>query len=231
MKIVIPRNYPSAFESFNDYMGFSRKYRPVFEMPIKRVYYPGAFADFETLEFFMDFTEVNEVYFCDYWAKSEWDNIVSEFLRIMGENVSLIKVADYYPAHFGLSKWADFWHQDCSEVADIDNCSFVSEYKVKRGNRELKLYYFGTEAIGTYDVLLGLKLRMDVVVCQDHGLGGLWTSFCEGSLLHDIAKRRKFLPKYLMVGCDQNPWSGYSQCIPDFGKFGLHQLPRGLYKR
>ena len=230
MKINIPGSPPPLYLSEEE-LNFFNKKKPIFNSNIKRVFYPGAFSDFETLDFYLNYTEVSEVFFCDYWAKNDWNEVEANFQIILGREVKLRKIADYYPEKFGLKTWSEFWHPECNLNEYIDNYSFVSEYSIKKHKREIKFYYFGTEAIKTYEILLNLKIKMDIVVCQDHGLGGFWTTFCEGSLLHIIAEQRKLLPDFLMVGCDQAPWSGYSEYIPDFGKFGMHQTARGFYIR
>ena len=76
-------------------------------------------------------------------------------------------------------------------------------------------------------MLLKNDIKIDIVVTQDHGLGGCWTSFCNDSILEKIAVDYKMLPKIILSGGEA--WNGYMKVSDYFGKFGMHQAERTLF--
>ena len=59
-----------------------------------------------------------------------------------------------------------------------------------------------------------------LVVVQDHGFGGNYSSFGKGGRLERIARRRNVFPKWLLVGARSRqerfePWSGYGDAGTD----------------
>ena len=68
---------------------------------------------------------------------------------------------------------------------------------------------------------------MDVLVTQDHGLGGCWTSFCNDSKLEELAVDHKMLPKMILSG--DEAWRNYEAASDWFGKFGMHEGNRKLF--
>jgi hypothetical protein len=196
----------------------------------KTLLYPGAGYDFSTLRFFMEVSGVKDYYYCDYMNYDITDNSVYNNLveQLSTYGYLVIKAGELQPGYFNQSRWGQFWHRDHIRFGgDVQN-SFISLYRIIRGGKILNLYYLGTEAIQSYEILLKNNKKMDIVVTQDHGLGGLWTTFCQGSILETLANQYNKLPDILMVGEDYQPWEGYENISSNFGSFGLHQAPRKL---
>jgi len=147
--------------------------------------------------------------------------------------VSFSKELSY--TDFNQESWSSFWHKDYSYHSEIEisEGSGIYEFKItkpkslepkynrKTGKTELeydewKFIYMNTEGIKTYKVLLDANIYFDIVVTQNHGLGGFWTGFCRGSLLEKYAIEQKKLPKYILLdehsdgGWDSGPWDNFS---------------------
>jgi hypothetical protein len=198
----------------------------------KSLYYPGAGYDFSTLRHFITRTRVDCFYYCDYMNYEITKQVIlDKLIQELGDNGFRVEhVADMMPEHFGKRNWRDFWHRDAIPFGGSVENSFIAQYLISRKNKTWEFIYFGTEAIETYHVLLQNRLSMDVVVTQDHGLGGLWTTFCRGSFLEKISRKYDSMPQTLLVGEDHEAWYGYRKVSEPFGSFGLHQHPRVLYR-
>ena len=198
----------------------------------KSLFYPGAGYDFSTLKFFMEMSAVKNYYYCDYMNDeitniSVFENLVNQLspFGFLVQNIGNLR-----QEYFNQNQWAAYWYP--SQEARFGGTvfqSFISLYRIIKGGRQFNLYYFGTEAIQTYEILLKNKINFDIVVTQDHGLGGLWTTFCNGSILETLSRQYKKMPKILMVGQGQDSWDGYENITQPFGSFGLHQSSRLFY--
>lgn len=95
----------------------------------------------------------------------------------------------------------------------------------------LTFVYLDTEAIQTYIHVWGIAgCAPLIVVVQDHGKGGLWTSLGGDSLMYTASSR---LPRYLYVGNDtgSGPWPHYrrvSRGVID--EHSLHRSSRSLWE-
>ena len=162
------------------------------------------------------------------------DVILQEFNNQMGlQGYSIEYYADFTPRSFNQPNWNSFWHIDAKknmapgEPAD----AFISIFKIKKNKKTWNLYYFGTEAFQTFEILLQNTIKMDVVVTQDHGLGCFWDTFCKYSRLEKTARHLNLMPDYLLVGLNDEPWDYYLQTKKPFGAFGSWQHQRKLFKR
>lgn len=199
---------------------------------LKTLYYPGAGFDFSTLKYWMENSNIKQFYYCDYMNYditkfSILQNLIEEF----GEYEYIIQhIADLRPEYFNKNEWRDFWHHQAIPFGGSIENSHIILYRITKDDNTWELFYFGTEAIETYEVLLSHEINIDVMVTQDHGLGGLWTSFCYNSLLEEIAHDFNVKPRFLFVGDDCDPWNGYRRFSEPFGRFGLHEQERIIYK-
>jgi len=203
----------------------------------KNLFYPGAGYDFSTLLHFMFNSDIINFYYCDYYnAEFRIDSILNNLNRqFSSENIDckITHVTDLNPQFYKENDWIDFWHEDQNIIDKhyIEN-SYIALIEIKTPEKKCFLYYFGTEAVKTYQVLLINNIIFDVVVTQDHGsLGGLlWTTFCKGSELENLSLLYDKMPKILMVGENQESWNNYTQISEPFGRFGLHKHPRILFQ-
>jgi hypothetical protein len=198
------------------------------------LFYPGAGYDFSTLLYFMCHSDITNFYYCDYY-NTEYNRFsIQEELKqqfsLPNIHFEINYIESLHPQFYKKQKWEDFWHQEYNLNDQNIKNSFISIFEIKSFAKICHLYYFGTEAIETYRVLLMNNLNFDVVITQDHGLGGFWTTFCRGSMLENLSSEYNKMPKVLMVGEHQEAWSNYKQISEPFGNFGLHQHNRVLYK-
>ena len=200
----------------------------------KTLYYPGAYYDFTTLKYFLENSLIQDFYYCDYMNYELNEiNIINELNEQLSSNSYQVILRDTLtPEHFKQKDWESFWHRnlDARSVGAIDK-SFIYHYEIKSEENSWNLYYFGTEAIKTYTILIRNEIKMDVVVTQDHGLGCLWTTFCRGSYLEKSSVLNNSIPKFLLVGEDGEAWNGYERYTEPFGNFGMHIHSRILYKK
>lgn len=199
------------------------------------LFYPGSFYDFTAMEYFMESSPINTFFYCDYQNLHINEHSIMESFRTQLQNRFDIEfIAEIKPEYFGIDNWQEFYHPDSTSFGgDLDH-SFIKLFRVNTRVglfKKFYLFYFGTEAIATYHILLRNRIRMKIMVTQDHGLGGLWTTFCRGSHLESLSRTYRAMPQFLMVGETHEPWQGYAQyCLP-FGSFGMHNHQRILYKK
>lgn len=169
----------------------------------KSLYYPGAYLDFTTLKYFLETSMINDFYYCDYMNdelnETKIIDNLNDQLASIDYNVTLKALLQ--PEYFKQKDWESFWHRN-AEARSVGNInrSFIFQFEIKKEKQRWNLYYFGTEAIKTYEILIRNKTKMDVIVTQDHGLGCLWTTFCRGSILERLSLRYSSLPGFLLVG-------------------------------
>jgi hypothetical protein len=199
---------------------------------IKSLYYPGSGMDFSTIGYYTENSSIKTFYYCDYLNDQLRPQSILDELRRQLPNYKVNQIADIKPSYFNKSCWDEFWceESDGQTFSGRKENSFISLYRLEANDKIWELYYFGTEAIETYRVLLENKIKLDLVVTQDHGLGCLWTTFCKGSYLEAIARVNKNMPQYLLVGTDHQAWNGYKKISNAFGVFGVHEHQRIMYK-
>jgi hypothetical protein len=199
---------------------------------LKSLYYPGAGTDFSTIGYFTENTSVKTFYYCDYLNDQLRPQSILDELRTQLPNYKIQYIADLKPDYFNQSRWSDFWcsESDGQTFTGTKENSFISLYRIEFLDKICELYYFGTEAIETYHVLLENKIKIDLVITQDHGLGCLWTTFCKGSYLEVIARVKNEMPRYLLVGTFHEAWEGYNKISEPFGIFGVHEHERIMYE-
>jgi hypothetical protein len=199
----------------------------------RTLYYPGAYHDFSTIQFFMENSGVTDFYYADYMNNEINEYSILEALQKWFNKWNGYQITQHiniHPSYFHEDEWDAFWFADPqarfgSEVAK----SFISKYVIEKDDKTWNIYYFGTEGIATYEVLLKNNITLDIVVTQDHGLGGCWTSFCKDSLLKKIAKKYEMLPKMILSGGEA--WNNYKPISDWFGEFGMHEGKRKLWKQ
>ncbi len=199
---------------------------------LKSLYYPGAGTDFSTIGYFIENSSVKTFYYCDYLNDQLRPQSILDELRTQLPNYKIQYIADLKPDYFNQSRWSDYWcfESDGRTFSGRKDNSFISLYRIEFLDKICELYYFGTEAIETYRVLLDNNIKIDLVITQDHGLGCLWTTFCKGSYLEAIARVKDEMPRYLLVGTFQEAWEGYKKISEPFGIFGVHEHQRIIYE-
>ena len=198
----------------------------------KTLFYPGAGYDFSTIQFFIENSNINNFYYADYMnLEIHNETIFNNLTNWFGKwDYKIIEQIEIPPSFFKEKNWDKFWYPSSAARYNSElELSFITKYIIEKEGKTWNLYYFGTEGIATYEVLLRNKISLDVVVTQDHGQGGCWTSFCNDSLLETTASKYKMLPKIILSG--GVAWKGYQEASDWFGKFGLHERKRKIWKR
>ena len=212
----------------------SDSYKNKVDKRCKTLYYPGAYNDFTTLKYFLENSIVKDFYYCDYlnYELNEVKIIDNLNTQLSSSDYKVSLIALLTPEHYNQKDWESFWHRNAEarSVGEI-NKSFIFQFEIKKEKQRWNLYYFGTEAIKTYEILIKNKIKMDIIVTQDHGLGCLWTTFCRGSRLERLSLRYNSLPDFLLVGENGEAWDGYERITEPFGNFGMHNHPRSLFKK
>lgn len=199
---------------------------------VRSLFYPGSEFDFDVIKYFIETSKIGNFYYCDYGIDKQilLEKLRTYFVKI-GFAVAL--QCQLFPPHFNSKTWEDFWNKG-KYIEDgkilIGDISFINEYKIFNGKTSFKLTYFGTEAIATYKILLENRILPDLLVIQDHGCGGNWTYFSQGSLLETLSKEYNLYPSYILIDKNQNVWNNYDKISETVGRFGMHQDERVLYK-
>lgn len=209
------------------------------------LYYPGGYDDLSPFKLFGLKSSLRKYIYADYaYEKNKHPVYLPDYLRLTYEELT--------PETFGKNSWLEFWHENekSHEFASGEN-AFGCLYKTASLLREedepwwIDYYVFGTEAIQTYKILIENNLKPDVLVLQDHGMGGFWNHFGvenqsgETSYMYEIAKNH--LPEYIFANgqdIESGPthvWPGYeriTQPIKMSKEDGsMHEVLKALYKR
>lgn len=84
------------------------------------------------------------------------------------------------------------------------------EFDEDYGCKRFALVYLYADAIATFDAVFANYSRSpDLLVLQDHGFGGNYDKFGKDGLMHEIAKKTKTFPKYILCAENTSVWDGY----------------------
>ena len=199
----------------------------------KTLYYPASGTDFATFFYFAEHSHIKNFYYCDYLnTEFTTDAILNSFTeQAADKGYSITYYADFTPKSFHENTWDAFWHENSLQLAfGKPENAFASIFKIQKGTQSWNLFYFGTEGIKTYKILLNNNIKPDVVIVQDHGLGCFWTEFSGRSYLYEMAEDAECLPRYIVLGLNHEPWPYYTPVSKPFGVFGMHAHARQLFK-
>jgi hypothetical protein len=193
---------------------------------VNTIFYPGSGFDIETLAFFLDYSLASEIYYVDYLGIVNFE----ELKRLL-ENLRIpdVEETDKQLNDINIENWQCLWHPQSSHFENAEEISYYKILNFTYNGRKINLHFINTDAIGTYQYLLNRNIKIDLIVCQDHG-GVAWTNFCGDSLLHEIAYQSNSLPEYLMITEGQEEWPNYRKVTEDFGIFGLCKVKRSIYQ-
>lgn len=213
----------------------------------KTMFYPGSYEDFGMIETFVEESSIDCFVFMDYIDQR------FDFPRVSRcmPNMRIRSWRELQPQDFGVQTWDDFWydHPQSRDFGQPENAyAYVYDCISPRSRKEFKLYYLGTDAIGTYEVLFNHGIIPDVILIQDHGFGGQWQQYkydvnsepgsYGDSFLFQFALNHNCLPKYLFSQHwddeheTPDPWPGYVQVTEPIALGGdMHTFKRSLYKR
>ena len=210
-------------------------------------FYPGAYDDFGMIETFVENTTIDCFIFMDYIDQRFDFQRVSQCLP----NYQIRRSRELTPRNFGVDSWGDFWHEhpESRDFGHPENAyAYLHECISPKSGKKFKLYYLGTDAIKTYEVLFRSGIIPDIILIQDHGFGGQWRQFkvypdteygaADESLLYSSVMNLGRPPRYLFAQhWDEEfetpaPWPGYVQVTAPVALGGdMHGFKRALYKR
>lgn len=203
----------------------------------KSVYYPGAGHDFAIVSFFMEELGTEHFYFADYHPDASNLNQLREALSTM----EIVSHETMTPHHFEQASWERFWPEnpESQHFGSPDHaCGHRFILRGSSGNK-CTLDYLCTEGVKTFEILTQQRVQLDLIVIQDHGLGGNWTYFGapndhhhQSPALYNAALRNG-LPEYIFCVREGNTeaWPGY-KLIPELHlASGMHHDDRYLWQR
>ncbi len=202
------------------------------------LYYPGAFEDSSPLELFAMNSSIKKFIYTDYCPQRP---NVKEMLNQL-DDWEILKYEHIEPDFFGQQHWNNF----------MPNFRMLKRLNINIGEgwgskyllintmtkKEIEFIYLGTDGIETVNVLIPYGYKPDIIVLQDHGYGGNYSTFGlkengEPSELSQYLAERGKLPTYLFasLGDATTIWPGYHQITdPIICKGALHQNERALFK-
>lgn len=126
------------------------------------------------------------------------------------------------------------WHHHMHPFAMMAVFERVPEKGSEHGAERFAVLFIGADGASTYQALYGLRDGTPppyLLLIQDHGFGGNYSSFSKDGMLHHYAQLINVFPKYLLVAWNSRKWDGYapvSDAQPDFERQPIHY--RKLYK-
>jgi hypothetical protein len=210
-------------------------------------FYPGSYEDFGMIETFVEKSSIDCFIFVDYIDQRFDLDRVSNCLP----NYRIKSCREIFPSYFHAEKWDEFWfdHPQSRDFGQPENAyAYLYELISPVSGKKFKLYYLGTDAIKTYEVLFNFGLIPDVILLQDHGFGGQWRQFkvypdseygpAEESYLYTLVMKLGKPPKYLFAQHWDgefetiSPWPEYIQVTDPIALGGdMHGFKRCLFKK
>ena len=203
-------------------------------------YYPGGWRDWSPINRYADEDLFDFFVYADYLVSM---NDVIDSLTNELYGFQIIDTTELGPGTCGgrLCDWADYYEQ-AADWGNPNNGYLLRVRLLTPAGRNITLFYFGTEAIGTLRVLSSSVGRPLLVVVQDHGLGGFWTPFGGPSLLYQALAgnnaqlqnhriMRHFLPRFIYVAEGTEAWPSYFECSDlEEQSHAMHDVPKRLFK-
>ncbi|MCH1583497.1 MAG: hypothetical protein L7S63_10295 [Flavobacteriales bacterium] len=191
------------------------------------VYYPGAGHDFEVLTHFTQQHGSTNFVFTDYDPDMAQPAAITEKLKAW----TVVHQEKITPMYFGARRWKDFWFDDPNaHTFNTPDQAFGTKLTLKQEQKEnITLHYLCSDGVGTLALAAKTMGTPDVIVIQDHGMGGNWDQFGGPSRLYETAQTHG-CPPYVFLAENTEGWPGYS--VPeraDFdGQFGSAGNKRAL---
>lgn len=178
------------------------------------LFYPGAGEDISPALRFAEIGAIDTVLYCDYINRAP--RAVFDDLAMMGRYHGR-EVRDVRASELGQRCRADFfpalrhrWGRRDDDEANPVIGSVMEMRSYSCDAWPITFIYLDTEAIQTYIHVWGVAgLAPLIVVVQNHGRGGLWTSLGGDCLMYTAAS---LLPHFLYIGdIGSEAWPNYRQ--------------------
>lgn len=210
-------------------------------------FYPGGRDDFAPLRLFADQDLFSYFVYCDYHDDffSYVRNVHNNLPPRGFDEFEVLESVELGPGRNPISgtmrQWKDYYHSDWGiggrDTGFGDNqVGGAFRFKLRTpGQKEIYLYYFGTEAIGTAKILNDTCGVPKCVVVQNCGLGGYWADFGGESLLYRVYRPFDRRPQRMpMIYLDNltAAWPDYVLVSePDDQVYGSKSIYNQRYQR
>jgi hypothetical protein len=194
-------------------------------------YYPGCGVDHGPLVFGIKKFSIAAAIYADYAITK------TSFLGMLRHcsEESVGETFSVSPKHLNQHSWDAFWFEkEQSRLFGSPSNAFgQAAWLPSENSNEPTLFVFlRTEAVQTYANLIQTTLRPTIVMLQDHGFGGNWTTFGGEHEMYEIARAHNALPEFLIVAEGTDPWPGYGQESPYEPMLGqMHNYKRAVFRR
>lgn len=211
------------------------------------VFYPGSATDGHAIKLFGSTHSCHCFVYVDYWiSKDEMvANLEHPRHSVLGyrtlERIEL-QMNDLAPK--GWTQHVDYrqeirerpWTYDRAQsYGFVEILARLEEFDDSHGAERLAILFLGADGIATYDALFCQKNGTPPpfgMLLQDHGFGGNYDAFGNGSFLHRIAVRCGVFPEIMLIAEHTSAWLDYDKIAglePSRG--GMHNNQRFLFKR
>lgn len=208
------------------------------------VYYPGHGEDGHAIKVFGSAHSAHCFVYVDYYVeKARIEGVISnprsrERLRGYHSLARLhLSPSDLAPRgwrqHSNVTNNSGFG-RSMTPFAFLEVLERDDEFDDAYGPKRLAVLFLGADGIASYDALFCQKNGTPppfAVLLHDHGFGGNYDKFGHGGLLERIASECQVLPRFLLVGTNTQPWSGYEPVQEVEGdRGGVHKKMRFLHE-
>ena len=207
------------------------------------LYYPGSGYDGQPIKTFNRAHLTHKYFYVDYGINKE--DIINELSKEDAlKGYKQIDMIEFSEADLTPRGWKPHYRlteEDIQIMKDFNirpnNCyclvfifERLPEYQFEHGCERFALICIKGDGIATYDALFANRHKAPLVlVLQDHGFGGNYSSFGRGGALEQIAQKTKCLPEFILCADNTHIWVDYNK-IPDVQHVGiLHK--RWLFER
>lgn len=194
------------------------------------LFYPGSGIDIGPLVFCATHFDIAAAIYADYeTTQTDLKKMLSYW-----PNGKVGKSFSLSPNDLNQSSWDAFWFDaDRSRQFETPSNAFGEArwLPMKTQGESTLLVFLRTEAVQTYANVMQSPLCPTIVVIQDHGYGGNWTSFGGENEMFEFARTHNALPAFLIVAENSEPWPGYVQSAAyEFMPGQMHTHKRAIYK-
>jgi len=234
---------PASLKASDSALPFLSDYISQHADSFKTIYYPGAGCDFSAFYVFSHYANIQSIYYVDYF-NGEDQPLIRTIIDKRAEQTQVLN-----PQDFNKTMWMEYWPNAQNNWEQMDRAFGANNNPENAWGRKVvfklpmysdqnfDFYYLGTEGVKTAEVLLENSIYPNLVVLQDHGLGGNWTSFGGAdSPLYLVMSNR--LPEYLLAETRDTEgnihiWPGYVKVAQPNPPSANPQLfnQRTLFKR
>ena len=213
----------------------------------RTVYYPGSYIDGQPIELSSLAHFAHAFVYVDYGISLEGIrnrvHRVGNYVGFRGYDEEHSEIVEE------LSLWPGGWNQNINPHELLDRRrSFAAverfawfvvlkrddNFDKNHGPERLAILFIGADGHTTYKSLYCQPEAPPapyLVVIQDHGWAGNYSSFGEGGSLSKIAHRCNVLPEWLLVGEPSKVWRGYYDIGAEPQPGGMYDRPRRLFLR